>query len=686
MTSADNAPAPSRRERARAWWNAFTEPRPDGLPNARVVAWPLGLLAVVFVLLVGFGVTGSSTGFMHSTISESPDDALLLGDPQAIRSDEWFVQTSWTISQVEQGLPIRNETFPGGMDATVQHDLPAGDWSSAFRPHLVGFFVLPLDQAMALKWWLPGFAMMGACYLFVVALLPRRPISAAMLSVGFFFAPFFHWWFLSITFYSAVWAFLVMATTVWSMKSSRRAGPWVLAAITGYVTVAMGTGIYVPFILPAVLVALAFAIGYVFTREPGGLGIPARLKRIIPLAVAGAAAVGVLVVWLVTRWQTIVGFTSTVYPGERLQAVGEAGLREFDALFSGVLSVGLEGTGGRPFGANSSEAATFLLPGLFLFAVLIWHVVERFRRARRVDWVSIAILFIGLLFAAFMFLPGWDPIAHVLLLDRTTYGRLRMGFGLVSVVMIVIACLRVAERRCAGEPPIPKWTAIVGAGLAALVVARVAWVAVRDLGFEALRAQIHLIGFAAAAVLLVLFVACVWLFARGMLAWGAATLLVLSLISSIGVNPLYRGVLDLRQTEMAAEIERLDADDPGTWVGIASTPLPTMLLVETGVSSLNGFQSAPSDDMWSDIDPDGDFEAIWNRLANVSWVTGDGEPAPRNPAPDQIQMTFDSCSDFAQANVDWVISETPVDQSCLVLVSEVQEGPTDMRFYRVVVD
>jgi len=673
----------SRFDRIRSSWRRFTEPRGDGLPNARVVAWPLALLAAAFVLLVAFGVTGSSTGVMHAAISGGADDALIAGDPQPIRSDEWFVQTSWTISQVEQDLPIRNETFPGGMDATVQHDLPARDWSSAFRPHLLGFFVLPLDQAMAIKWWLPGFAMIAACFLFVIALLPRRPVSAAMLAAGFFFAPFFHWWYLSITFYPAVWAFLVMATIVWSMKSRGRWGPWVLAALTGYVTVAMGTGIYVPFIIPAVFVALAFAVGYVFTRDAEDERIPERLKRVVPLAVAGAAAVAVLVVWVVTRWDTILGFTSTVYPGERLQPVGQAGLVEADALLSGVLSVALERTGGRPFGANSSEAATFLLPGLFLSVVLIWHIVERFRRTRRTDWLSVALLAVGTLFAAFMFVPGWDAVSHLLLLDRTTYGRLRLGFGIISLVMIVVVALRVGERRAGGAQAVPRWAALVGAALAAVVVTRIAWVAVRDLGFEAMREQIHLVGFAAAALLLLLFVACVWLFGRGLVAWGAAALLLLSVISSIGVNPLYRGVLDLRQTDMAGEIERLDAEQPGTWVGIATTPLPTMLLVETGVSSLNGFQSSPSDDMWSEIDPDGDFEVIWNRLANVSWVSGEGDPAPRNPAPDQIQMTFDSCSAFAQDNVDWVISELPVEQSCLVLVSEVTEGPTDLRFYRV---
>ena len=58
------------------------------------------------------------------------------------------------------------------MDATVQHDLPTSDWSTAFRPHLTGFLFLPLDQAMAIKWWLPAFAMMAAIFLLVVTLLP----------------------------------------------------------------------------------------------------------------------------------------------------------------------------------------------------------------------------------------------------------------------------------------------------------------------------------------------------------------------------------------------------------------------------------------------------------------------------------------------------------------------------------
>jgi hypothetical protein len=160
--------------------------------------------------------------------------------------------------------------------------------------------------------------------------------------------------------------------------------------------------------------------------------------------------------------------------------------------------------------------------------------------------------------------------------------------------------------------------------------------------------------------------------------------LVISLASAGWVNPLYHGVLDLRSTQTVKAIEQIEEESGGRWVGINSSMLPTMMLVESGVPSLNGFQSDPSPSMWAAIDPDGSEKAVWDRLANVSWVAGEGAPAPRNPAPDQIQMTFDSCNEFAQENVRWVLAQDPLDQDCLQLEKTIPEGPTTMRIYEVV--
>lgn len=674
-------PARSWRSLAAAY-GRFVEPRADGLPNAKVLGIPLGLLAGVLALLVALGLTGSSTGVVHGLISSGEDPALVAGEPAPIRSDEWFVQTSWVISQVEQGLPPRNETFPGGMDATVQNDLPTTDWSTALRPHLLGFFVLPLDQAMALKWWLPGFAVIAAGYLLALVLMPRRPLASAALSVGFFFAPFFQWWYLSTTLYPAAWAFLVMATAVWCARATRRRGAWILAALTAWTTTAMAVGVYAPFIVPVALVAAAFVIGLLLTSD-GSSGVRARLGRLVPLLVAGAAAAVVMVVWLVSRWSTIQGFTSTVYPGERLQDVGHDGAPELAQLLAGFLSFDLGRTTGGPFAMNAPEASTFFLPGLFLVVAIVWVLVARWRADRRLDGVAIALLISGAVMAAFLLVPGWDLLAHVLFLDRTTYPRMRIGFGVLSFVLVPVFIRLVADFRTATGRPIPRWVPLSALGLAVLSVVFVLWRIDRQVGLTSYFAGMSKSTLVLGILLSLLFVLSVAFFAAGWAGAGATAFLLVSLVSTLGVNPLYRGVLDLRDTATVRAVQERNAEDPGTWVGITSTSLPTMMLVESGVTALNGFQGAPSQEMWSEIDPSGASEEEWNRLGMVSWVLGEGDPAPRNPYPDQVQMTFDACATFAREHVTWVLSETVVESPCVTLTDTVQEGPSTFRIYEV---
>ena len=119
-----------------------------------LLAFPAVLL-LLGILLVTLGLNGSSSGIFHDQLSYGTDENLVAGHPLIARSDEWNVQTVWAIAQVQQGLPVTNETFPGGMDTTLPQDLPRADWTVAFRPHLLAFLVFDVDQAFAFKWWHP---------------------------------------------------------------------------------------------------------------------------------------------------------------------------------------------------------------------------------------------------------------------------------------------------------------------------------------------------------------------------------------------------------------------------------------------------------------------------------------------------------------------------------------------------
>ncbi|RDV45527.1 hypothetical protein DOE76_06765 [Leifsonia sp. ku-ls] len=659
-------------ERYRGW----VQPAPSGLPNWRVVVFFPAAVLVVLIAFVGLGLTGSSTGVLHSYLSTSSDPELVAGQPEPIRSDEWFVQTSWTVSQVEQGLPIRNHVFPGGMDATVQHDLPSTDWSVAFRPHLLGFLFLPLDNAMALKWWLPGFAMIVACYLFLVALLPRRPIMAAAVSVGFFFAPFFQWWYLSITFWPAAWAFLVMAGAVWLLRSRKWSTRITWAAVVGYVTVTVGMGIYVPFIIAAALVVLAFVIGLALTRWTSEIvGFGRRLLALLPLIVGGVAAVAVLGVWILTRFGTIELFLGTVYPGQRLHATGGMTKQSLFALLGAPVTSGLAAVGGQPLSSNTSEAATFFFVGLFLIVPLAWFLIRDRRRKQPTDWMTLLSIVAGLVVLAYLFVPGWDIIAHLTLLDRTTSNRIRMALGILSIVAMALMVLRSDRLREEEGVRVPWWAAWSSFALFAATV----WALTAYLGY--LHAPI--LGGKAWIVVTVLYGLCVLSYGRGWGTTGGILFLVFSIIGSAGANPLYRGVYDLNQTDIVKSMKTEEKAEPGRWVGVGDGPLPNAILVQSGLPGYNGFQSAPSPQMWRQIDPAKKYEFQWNRLANVSWRAATGPVVASNPAPDQIKLTFDSCSAFAQRYVTHVLSDAKLDQPCLDDEKVFREGPSTLYTYDV---
>ncbi|MEB0284668.1 hypothetical protein, partial [Sphingomonas sp. 10B4] len=117
--------------------------------------------------------------------------------------------------------------------------------------------------------------------------------------------------------------------------------------------------------------------------------------------------------------------------------------------------------------------------------------------------------------------------------------------------------------------------------------------------------------------------------------------------------------------QQTREIVELEATPNNKKIGIGGG-LTTAVLLESGVRAENGFQGAPSRAMWGVIDPANQYAFQWNRLAGVSWVAGPGEPVVSNPAEDQIRVTFDACSAFAQANVGYVLADDHrLDATCL---------------------
>lgn len=663
-------------KRLAASYAGFVEPRTSGLPNWRVVTWFPALVALGAAILITLSISGTSSGAHWKNFGVGADPRLLLGGPRPIRSDEWLVSQSWIVSQFQQGFPAWNRTLPGGMDATVLNELPNWDWSTLFRPHEWGFLLFGLDVGTAWQWWIPALGLVSGAYLLVVVLLPRRAITAAVIAAVVYFSPIFQWWYGPNAIWPAAWSLLAMAGTIWMLRDSRRWVRLLWAAGLGWLAVTMAIGLYVPYMVPAVLVFAFFFIGAVLQERPWQRGTLRRVVgRLLPLVVAGVLAVAVVLLWVATRLKTIEAIQSTVYPGDRSEPTGQ--LLVQDPYLVGIASAPFGqsfATGSQVLGPNPSEAAAAILLAVFLLPALVWFLVRNYRRKRRVDWLMASAAAALLFVLAFLFLPGWDPIAKLFLLDRIPVSRLRMAFAVMLPVYFALVV-----REVDSEPKQKNWPiAVVCGGLATAVTVYVL-LRIIELDPGTLQSSwlwpVAAAGISAAVVL-------VFFPARVPLA--ALSLLVTSLVIGAAVNPFYRGIFNLNDTQIGQEIAEVNSSDAGVWVGVGSYEVMA-LMMQSGVEAYSGVQPYPPKEMWDAIDPDGDQEEVWNRLAHVRWTWGPGEPDMSAPYRDAIQLTFDACSSFAQSHVEYVLSdESPPSSDCLHKLADVNQGATSMQIYEVI--
>lgn len=645
--------------------------RPSRLPVRRQIALGLGSLAVVFAALVALRISGSSMGVLYSQFFGGADPHLLAGRPWPIRSDEWLVSTPLTVSQVDQGLPRFNGVLPGGFDASIVWDLPTRDWSVLLRPHMWGFFALPLDYAFAFRWWLPFFVTAAAVFT-LVCLLWRRPFAALAVAGAFVISPFFQWWFGAGSFWPPAAAATACGAMVVLLRSHRPWERWVAAGLTGYFVAVAVIALYPPYLIPCIFPAVAFCIGWFATRSSFAGSWPRRWRRLVPLGVAAAAAGLVVVAFLVTHHAAVDAVNGTVYPGSRRVPTGQSVGFPWTAMYAGVFASALHGDV-RGFAPNASEGSSFLLLGLYLLASAAWLIRSRWRRLREIDWAIVATVASLVLMLAFTYVPGWDAVAHVLLLDRVNMPRIVVGFGTVSIVLLALVVGRLRED---GQLRIPWWTT---AAAVVLVLANhlVVWHRVRTAAPAVLANALLWVP------MLVLLALALALFSRGRATVPAVLVAVVGLVVAGWVNPLYQGVLDLRATDVGRAIEQTEAREPGGWVAIGSLGA-TAVLRETGVEAYSGVQGWPTGEMWDELDPDGRDRPIWDRYAHVNW-TADPAAAPiALVQADVVQVRLDSCDPFAQRHLAHVLSQQPLDQACLLQVQTVPQGPATYYLYDVV--
>ncbi|WP_288451215.1 hypothetical protein [uncultured Microbacterium sp.] len=662
---------------ALTWHTRVTTPRASGMPNAVVLFWFPLLMLVLTAVAAAAGVSGSSRPLLYEQLtgSSGSDAGVLFGNLRAIRSDEWVVQSGWIASQAVHGFSEINPSMYGGLDSAIYNDAPAWSWSMVFRPHAAAFLFLPLANAFAVWWWLPLAAALSSAYVFVVLLLPRAPFAAACLAVAAGLSPIVQWWYLPGNIWPIAFGFALLSAVIVASRARRKWPRFLAAGATGYIGVTTMMAIYFPYIIAVLVPAAICTVGWIVhvtVEAPRGERWAALRRTALPLVIAGFAASVVFLVWLWEHRVAVSALLNTAYPGDRHTPSGSGDFGNLIQLFSAPFQDALY-TSSAFVSANQSEASTAIMISLFLCVPLVACIYVGWRVGRRIDAVAVAVVFAHALILAFLYIPHLSRFTHLFLLDLTTANRARMAFVFLLVVtpVVLVTRLRRLDRPW-------SWSAALrlgGAfGAVTLGIAALLWVA--DPG--ALSASSWWV------MSMMLLAGAIVAFARARVAVGSIAVLLVACLIGGGVNPLTRGFVTVAQTEAGSAVQRIRAEDPGAqWVNVGGM-VPMAVLFQSGVVGFGGVQNYPNTTMWNLIDPAHRFEFQWNRLAHVRWVPGSGEPTVSNPAGDVAAVTFDSCSEFAQHNVGYVLSDTALSQQCVQQVGTYAQGGVALWIYKVV--
>lgn len=564
-------------------------------------------IGTVFVLLVAFGITGSSLQLLRKgpqgpfglgVMEFNGSDARLF-KLRDIRSDEWGVLAANTLAQWNHSprFPIVNSNIGiegQNMGVVGMTGVPISQPAALARPATWGYFLLPLRQALSWHWQFPIFACLFFLWQALNLLRPGNYGFNLALSTAFCTAPYAagwsHW-----PLYAALFPLALFVTTASALRNKSLAKALVLGAVTGVLGAGWVLVLYPPWQITVGTFFVLLAIGWLLDHRQE---LQFRKAQWLSFSVALLVVATLLGSWWIDTADAVEKIRSTAYPGARKALQGG----EISWLWAlrGYTNPETLTFGAGPH-SNQSEIGSYLLFPLPLLVLALIYC----RRSINARWALFACLVFAAAWTVFRFLgiPLW--LAEATFWSRVPSGRLDLAIGLACTALLAILTPNARP-----DSPTVRVSGIrtcmdfaIACGSALLVF----------IGLQFFPKELFANNsppFLWSLVLAGFFVS--WWMMRGKVRTAVCMILILNVISTIAFNPVSRAPRSVNLSSGAMPM----AIDPPT-----SKPLRTLVIggwgvgpmtfAAVGVPTINGVLYYPQRSFWEGL---GLPAAEWNTV------------------------------------------------------------------------
>lgn len=555
---------------------------------------------IAFVIMVACKINFSSIDAWATYVNGGDKlEGAIFGKARTIRSDEWAIQTPYAMSQAQADgyYELHNENIGQGANM-ILGEAAVFDITVLARPMQWGYLLFGAEYGFSWYWSLRIIMLIMVSFELALILSKKDKILSIAGGIWLALTPGLMWWLSTAIVDSYIFGFMIvilfnyyMKNLDWKLRKKILIAIAMALAIPAFVF-ALYPAIQVPF---GMIIAVFIICGFVKHWK--------ELKKQDFIIMGSTLLVALLLIarFIQISWEDILLMTSTVYPGARFETGGD--LENVNSLSQGFLNIFM------PYVdllKNPCEASFAYFPMIGLAIVAICNLKGIKQKIKNVDTCAvIALVAIFILLAIFIFIGLPKFLAGATLLYLSPAKRAKIVFGILGVMLSIIFMKKMSDQ----NRQIFKWWQ---AALISLGVVGIVYFILRCSQYyhtETLTYARYLILFAIAFFM-------TYFFIRFNKKAFCTLMIIIAIISGATVNPVVRGMDVLNKTELATEVRKVvEQDKDANWIALNN--VYAEYLIANGAKTLNGVNRYPNY-QWIDIvDPEKEYEEVWNRYAHI---------------------------------------------------------------------
>jgi len=588
----------------------------------------------------------------------------IFGNPRIIRSDEWAVTTPFHLSAQHGPGALGNYNFiaRGSPTENMPFGLSLGLATLAFPLSI--FYIFGAEYGFSARWVGTLIMTFMVALEFAYIISGKKRLFAVAIGGLIAFSPFFQWW-SYVIFIPAGLGTLVCFHYFLQAKSKVKRILFALGIASFFSMFA--ANLYPAWQVPAGYLFLGIAAWMVVENKE----LISKFKK-LDWFIFGSMLVliaGVILTYLHGSRGYIEAMSNSVYPGARHSFGGWISFRDFmDRMMNGgVYAPAIEY---RDFArTNVSEFGGMLT----FFPIPLFFAIFMMIKRKTIDLLSVILIIFSFALGSYVYI-GWPEwLARITLLSFSATSRALDVLLFAQILLFARAASWVPKEQedVSSENDASSNKIVSKANIIAAIAAVILSAGLTAVALIFSRTTIYwpisntyfatvFIGFA-----IVLF--SIFTLSKFKKAYMTACLylLVMSGIVVMNAHPIMIGLDVFHSKPLYTAISELAVNRDEKWVSLDHVFYGPSFLIISGAPTLNSTNKYPNIELWSILDPEGQYEEVYNRYAHVTVELTDGDTTFELWHPDHFVVRI-SYGDLEKVDIRFIHTRYPLESNEIV--------------------